>query len=368
MTGDDFCNRKRELFDISKAISNCEKLFIYSERRLGKTSLAKHALNKLSKKEYRAIYIDLWPTDDEASFAKIIAKAVTESLGGRTSKMLETAKSLFGRLSASITTNDEGKPEITFGITKTEMLGPEIEEVLNAPAKISRQGRYRVVVVFDEIQQILEYGNDKVERLMRSAIQNHKDVSYLFLGSRKHIVQKMFLDKSRPLYRSAGHYPLKPIDEQDWVSFIKKKFFSTGKHISGDHIKKICDLTEGHPFYTQHLCHALWEICEEDDGVTDEMLGQALDILLRREEYAYITLWESLSTNQKRFLRGLSLESEIKPFGSDFVRRYGLGSPSNVQRAVEALFDRDIIDRENGLFTITDRFFKIWVGFGGRGF
>ena len=34
-----FCNRAREKADLAKAIRNHEKLFVFSERRLGKTSL-----------------------------------------------------------------------------------------------------------------------------------------------------------------------------------------------------------------------------------------------------------------------------------------------------------------------------------------
>ena len=44
-----FCNRKRELDDLVRAMENSEKLFVYSERRLGKTSLIRSALNALAK-------------------------------------------------------------------------------------------------------------------------------------------------------------------------------------------------------------------------------------------------------------------------------------------------------------------------------
>jgi uncharacterized protein len=38
-----------------------------------------------------------------------------------------------------------------------------------------------------------------------------------------------------------------------------------------------------------------------------------------------------------------------------------LDSPSNAQRAVDALLERDIIDRDNGSFLISDRFFRLWI-------
>lgn len=39
----------------------------------------------------------------------------------------------------------------------------------------------------------------------------------------------------------------------------------------------------------------------------------------------------------------------------------GMRSASNAQRAVEALLERDVIDRDNGSFVIVDRFFRIWI-------
>lgn len=50
VTGNDFCNRKKEQQDIKRTIENGEKIFIYSERRFGKTSLIMNIMNKLSKK------------------------------------------------------------------------------------------------------------------------------------------------------------------------------------------------------------------------------------------------------------------------------------------------------------------------------
>ena len=68
-------------------------------------------------------------------------------------------------------------------------------------------------MVFDEFQQVLEYGTDLVERKLRSVMHHHRQVACLFLGSRKHLILEMVLDRNRPLYRAGGHYPLEPIAE-----------------------------------------------------------------------------------------------------------------------------------------------------------
>jgi hypothetical protein len=128
-------------------------------------------------------------------------------------------------------------------------------------------------------------------------------LSYIFLGSRKHLIQKMFLDRSRPLYRAAGHYPLGSIGTEHWLPFIGRKFREGEKVIAEDAIKGICKLTEGHPFYTQHLCHALWELCEPGEAVTDSLIEAAMKVLLDRESYAYTALWESLALKPEAIVK-----------------------------------------------------------------
>jgi uncharacterized protein len=361
VTGGAFCNRKTEQADLMRAIRNREKLFVFSERRFGKTSLIQAVLAGLPQRSTVSAYVDLWPTDGEATFVAALAKAITHSMSSSVEKLLETGRKLFSHLSPSVTVNDEGKPEVSFALAKHHA-GPALDEVLETPAKLARKHGRNVVIVLDEFQQILEYGNERVEKKLRSVIQNHRDVAYLFLGSRKHLIQKMFMDRSRPLYRAGGHYPLGPIAEEHWRPFISERFAAARKKISRGLVHSICEQTQGHPFYTQHLCHAVWELCEPGTEVTEQTVSEALKLLLQRENYAYSTLWESLAINQRKLLKGIAgHEDPVKPFAGHFVESAGLGSPSNAQRAVDSLLERDVIDRDNGSFLITDRFFRLWV-------
>ena len=53
----------------------------------------------------------------------------------------------------------------------------------------------------------------------------------------------MFLDRSRPLYRAGGHYPLSPIEAKHWLPFIRRKFRDAQKGIT-DHTVKVLRLAE----------------------------------------------------------------------------------------------------------------------------
>ncbi|HBE72692.1 MAG TPA: hypothetical protein DDW31_01075 [candidate division Zixibacteria bacterium] len=359
---DSFCNRKKELAEIIRVMENSGRAFLYSERRFGKTSLVRLALRKLDEKKFIAVYADLWPTDGDLSFIEEMAKAVAKSANKPADKALKFAKSIFQRLTPSLTVDEDGKPQVTFGMSRQAQVGPSLEEVLEAPAKMAARERKKVVVILDEIQRVLEYDSDLVERKIRSVIQHHKNVSYIFLGSRKHLVHRMFLDKSRPLYRAAVHLALKDISLHDWTPFIRRRFINTGKVIRQEQIGIVYKLTQGHPFYTQQLCHVIWEMCEPKKVVSADIVKIAMEKVFLRESYAYTLLWESLAKNQKRFLVGLAREQlSVKPFSDKFLRQYQLGSASSAQRVVKTLLERDIIDHENGSFIILDRFLRTWI-------
>src|SRR5438128_10514698 len=116
--GDTFCNRKKEMADIQRAMQNGDRLFVYSERRLGKTSLVRIATEGLPKKQFIAAYVDLLGTDDEGSFAAAVARALAQSMASRAEKMLEIARNFFSRLAPSLTLDEEGKPQLSFSISK----------------------------------------------------------------------------------------------------------------------------------------------------------------------------------------------------------------------------------------------------------
>ena len=138
VTGDAFCNRKSERADLARAIRNREKLFVFSERRFGKTSLVQAVLSNLPKRSTISAYVDLWPTDGEATFVAALAKAITHSMSSSVEKLLDTARKLFSNLAPSVTVNDQGKPEVSFGLAKHRAVGgPALDEVLETPAKLA---------------------------------------------------------------------------------------------------------------------------------------------------------------------------------------------------------------------------------------
>lgn len=357
-----FCDRERERADLARAMENAERLFVLSERRMGKTSLVLRALDGLPPDRYLKLYVDLWPTESAGSFARRLAQVFAERLESTAERRLQAFTRYISRLRPVLSVDNLGKPTLSIAMGDARDPAPELEEVLAAPARAAAERGQRLVVVLDEFQRVFEYESDLVERTLRSAAQAQPEAAFIYLGSRKHLLQSMLLDQSRPLYRAGGHYPLGPIATVHWRPFIRERFVDAERGIDELVVDHLCGLTGGHPFYTQHLCHAVWELCERGQTADVDLVDEALDLLLARERHAYSAQWESLTLNQRRLLTGLALDPPGQSLtAASFFTRHALSSASSVQRATEALLARDLIERDEGGYLIADRFLRLWI-------
>ncbi|MFC1770398.1 ATP-binding protein [Candidatus Margulisiibacteriota bacterium] len=357
------CNREKEYQDILNTIESGVNLFLYSERRQGKTSLIKKVISNLDRNKYQPIYVDLSGTDDIQEFISSYVKNITKDIKGGIDKIIEFSKSIFGRLRPKISFESDGLPTISIELSDASVIDDTLEDVLNSVVKLSKRHKKRVVVVFDEFQQVLEYPSDKIIRIMRAVIQNHINTPYIFLGSRKHLMQKLYDSPSKPFYKAGKHYPLMSISKSDWTPYIEERFRAGNRIISRENIDKILELTDCHPYHTQHLCHEIWEVSSNNKIINDDIIDKALETVLSRESGVYTTRWLSLTYNQKKVLKFLSKHIiSDNPFSYDTLQEIGLKGTASLNRVYISLLEKDILDRSiEGKLYIQDRFFKIWI-------
>lgn len=115
---------------------------------------------------------------------------------------------------------------------------------------------------------------------MRSAIQTHEYISYLFVGSKRHLIHDLFSNPNRPFYRAGKIFPLEKIDPDHLGKFIVKRLKAADVTIEQKAVELIVETTECHPYYTQYLCHILYDIMEERRISADD-IPRAIDFLLR---------------------------------------------------------------------------------------
>ena len=358
-----FCNREHELRELGRSVENSGKLFIHGERRIGKSSLLKHFIDSLSDDRYIVAFVDVWRCVDTSDFVRECA-AVFGSTGSQSpKKLLQRAASLFSGLRPALTVDDNGRPQLTFSNIYRKTDTSLLSEVLNAPMRIAESSPdHRVLVVFDEFQEIRNFNDERIERILRSEVQKQQNIAYVFCGSRKHLLREMFLKGGSPLYRSAAHFPIGCIRTEHWIPFIKERFLIKGISLENIIIEDICSLTEGHPFYTQMICDILWDSCEPGQEPDKEMLNEVLRIVLDREAEGYQAVWESLPSNPRKMLLAAAFENPlIKPFSGHIVYKYNLANPSSARSGLEYLVSRDLVEPLEGKYSITDRFMTLWL-------
>lgn len=359
VTGETFCNRQKEIRELLSDIKARQHVMLFSQRRFGKTSLVWRVLAEARKSGAIPVYVDLYPVSSSAEFIELYAKAIAEALSGY-EKAMKLLKGLFSRLYLSMGLDGMGNPQWSVGFDRT-MEKESLDEVLMAFEAYLKRAKKSGVVVFDEFQQIAETNGRKMEARLRSAIQTHERVSYLFVGSRKHLMQDIFSNPNRPFYRGAKIFPLAKIGPDEFSAFIKERFGDAKMLIGEKAVRAVLEATESHPYYTQYLCHILYDIAE-GSRIREDDVPKALDLLISREATAYMNTWDLLTLRQRQALVSLAETSPGEsPFRSEALQRFGMSQPAVMMRALNSLMEKDLVDKEDGNYLIIDVFFKRWI-------
>jgi uncharacterized protein len=359
VAGETFCNRQKEIKELLSDIEAKQHVILFSQRRFGKTSLVWRVLAQARRKGVIPVYVDLYPVSSLAEFIELYAKAIAEALSGY-EKAMKLLKGLFSRLYLSMGLDAMGNPQWSVGFDRNRE-SESLDEVLTTFEAYLKRTKKAGVVVFDEFQQISETNGNKMEARLRTAIQTHEHVSYIFVGSRKHLLRDIFSNPNRPFYRSGKTFPLGKINSEDFASFIRERFGSAKMAISDKAVNAVLEETEAHPYYTQYLCHILYDIAEVS-RVQEEDIPKALDLLISREATAYMNTWDLLTLRQRQALVSLAeTKAGESPFRPEALQRFGMSQPAVMMRALNSLLEKDLVDKENGNYQITDVFFKRWI-------
>jgi AAA+ ATPase superfamily predicted ATPase len=351
VTGNAFCNRDVEQKDLIYYAQNAQNVLLYSHRRMGKTSLVHQVMHRLkkAKPKVNTVYIDLYGTLDESNFIDAVLTGLTQI----ESKLERILKQLAGlKVSGSIDpiTN---LPTLSASIKPTEK--PEyLDKALNILASYST--KQKLLVVFDEFQEVAKYSEEGFEKRLRKAIQGHRNISYIFSGSQKHILIEMFDTVKRAFYKMARSYPLEKIEMQHYVDWTRKLFRKKDANVDKEIIIDVVERCDYQPMYIQQFLFDLWRYDTFNVAVLDEIQKS----IITRQKNQFIVLWDLLTQNQKKALRLVAETGGEGIYTAEQLQRVGFNSGSVLQRALSALDEKEILSK-NGTYQFQDAIFKKWV-------
>lgn len=199
---------------------------------------------------------------------------------------------------------------------------------------------------------------DNFENQLRSVIQFHKNVNYVFMGSQTHLVINMFKDKTRPFYNIGKLMKIEKIPPEDMKTFLKNRFEKTKLQVSNNILDSIINISSNIPYYTQFLAFEIWQLALlEDTEINEKILNRAVDNIIKNQSDYYFELFEKISNYQKKLLLVIIKENS-NIFSHAFSERFNLSSTSTTQRGINKLIELGIIEKNGNTYNYSDPFFK----------
>lgn len=351
-----FCDRQEETKTMTDALTNRRHLTLFSPRRMGKTGLIHHVFSLGSdQKIFIPVYSDIMATTSIHEFVENLGKAVFTAAA----KNENTVKKILKRLAMlrPKLTIDEftGAPSVTFSVSP----GQEAVNSLDVIFQYFNSQNTQYVVALDEFQQVTDYPEKNIEALLRSFVQQSKNVTMLFSGSRKHILTGIFTAPDRPFYNSTQILELGKISSESYSHFITERFSSASRSISPAAVSLILEVTSLHTYYVQFLCNRVYSSFRKVD--TDQVRSILLKII-RENEPVYGGYINLITPLQFRVLRAIAVNNGVRnPTSSDFLDNHNLGAASSVSLAVKSLEDKGFISCDDKVYNLNDQFFRQWL-------
>lgn len=361
---DAFANRESEVQELKFDVLNGQDVVVFAPRRYGKSSLVWRTMQELASVGVLVAYVNLMTTPTKERLADRLASAIYESIASRLERAREAALSPFRGLQINprVTVDPEdGTYGFSFGVGHSPAdLDATLERLLALPAELSAGGDRRVALVLDEFQEV-EVIDPNLPRLMRTIFEQQPEVARVYLGSKRHMMERIFSDENEPFWRSAKRIGLGLIAPGPFAEFVVKRFAATRKEAPRDLVGDLLARTEGHPHATQELCYFLWEETAFDSAATPQGLQAALAAVLRSEHSHFQLRWESASVAQRLLLQALASEPG-RPMTSAYRARHELPSAATVQTALAALRRRELIAQQRDRsHRIVEPFLTEWI-------
>ena len=353
--GDLFFDRSDEARRLHDEVAGGQNVLLYAPRRYGKSSLAARVAETWEREGFVCLAFDLMRAESLDDFLRAYANEVLAA-EDRASGNLRALLGALSSLRPRLTVGDDGKPSLELDFGRGGPTARSLEEVLALPEKFASKKR-RFIVVFDEFQEVVALSRRvPAERIFRSVIQRQEFVRYVFLGSKTHLLRRMFNDRARPFYNSASSIVLGKPPERESRAFLQARFRAGGMELPKETEDAILAASENIPYYLQAVALRTWDEARRRRAraptLRDAEAGLATLEGERREVYE--ALAASLGDSHRRLLSALAREPTAR-FDADYRARHFLPGTTTLSSAVKKLTDDGLLERDDaGTLRIAD--------------
>lgn len=255
-----FADREVERDRLARDLLAGQKVFLISPRRYGKSSLVRSVLRDLGRQGVLTVEVTVAASSSYVGFLEAYARALLLA-GTPTGRLRQWAGELLGGLRPEVRLDADasGAPRavVAFpGIRSSRDVARLAAEVFALPGRIAERRGRRLAVALDEFQAITTFDGGSVEHALRAAVQDQRQVGYVFAGSEPSLMEQMLTPK-RPFYKAGPVVRLEPIDPDDFAAFIERRFVRSGIRPGEGLGAAVVDLAGNVPYDVQRLAHEL---------------------------------------------------------------------------------------------------------------
>jgi len=359
-----FADRKEDLTGLTREMENLSRVFLISPRRYGKTCLLFNLMDQLHDKGFATAYLDLNAYPDVRSLGAAFTDLTSSALESNTEKLLKIFAGL-KRLRPKVSVGHDGSLTGTVELATEEKDAlPALLEGMGNAEKLAQKKGKKLVVVIDEFSDLPKYDGQALEKAMRSEIQLHDHIGYIFSGSEQSVMLSMTHDRKRAFYKLGRIMDLGPIHRGCYADFIYRWLQKGSYEIERNDLEKIFELGRDVPHNVQRMCHTLWELARETHEITSFLIEELPFVIAKQDSPHYELLWQTASQQQRILLIALSKDPDAKPFSRDFQFAHGIGPSSSIKASLDSLTKKGILYRtRERSYQFSDVFMRHWISY-----
>lgn len=296
-----FTDRVQEVAYIRQFIESRNHLVLISPRRFGKSSVVLKAV-KQSKRQFITLNLQ-----EVTSVSDLAAKLLRELYRTHPLEKLRQWVLRF-RIIPTITTNQlTGAIEVGFQPTQDQRV--LLEDVMTLIENLHTESD-RLVVIFDEFQEILEIA-PTLDKQLRAIMQTQQHINYILLGSQESMMTKIFEDVKSPFYHFGELMRLKKLPRAEFEEYLRTRFEPVFHDQAKDLANQVLDYTGGHPYYSQQLASYMWQI-----GILqpeeNEVVAAAIRQIVQTHCLDYERIWMNFKRTSKWLLLRLAKNNTLQ--------------------------------------------------------
>ena len=355
-----FCDRQDETEALESNIANGRNTVLISSRRMGKSGLIAHVFNReFVKSNFKTFSIDLYPTSSLAEMILLLAKEITGPLKSKGQSLLESFLGIVKSLRPGFKV-DPVTGQFVFDLSLGEIVKPvdSLKEIF----QYLEGSEVPCLVSMDEFQQIAEYPDKKVLELLRTYVQKCKHTWFIFAGSDRRMMEKLFNNPSEPFYMSCSPLYLDAIPYENYLAFARQHFEAAGKSLQEESFKQVYDLFDGHTWYVQRLMNEMFAWTKPGEVADAQMAADALTFVIKTYARTFQEQMSAYPEAQKQLLIAIAKDGHAQQVTSiAFCKKHSMKSPSTVQSALRVLHDKGIVRKDGNSYSVTNRLLGIWL-------